>query len=154
MTNERVGRGAAFHLGRIALASLFVLGGIDKIANPGRSVAAMADAGLPWPSLLIVAVIAVELGLGLVVAGGSWLTAGRLVAGAALLLVAHTAAVNVLMHPFWTLEGEEALTELSLFFKNVAIMGGLGLVASVYWNRAIRRENSGMASRRSTLGKR
>lgn len=113
-------------VGRVLLASLFVLGGVDKVLDPSSSVIRMADVGLPLPSQLIYAVIAVELGGGLLVAAGF----GRIAQIAALGLVAHTLAVNVLLHPFWAVDPELARTELSFFFKNIAVIGGLLIVAS------------------------
>jgi len=122
----------AFHSGRSVLASLFILGGIDKLMDGATSIDAMTAAGLPAPTLLIWMVIAVELGLGLVVAAGAWVAGGRLVLLAALVLMAHTLAANMLFHDFWNFEDQRARLELSLFFKNVAIMGGLAMVAGLY----------------------
>ena len=119
-----------FHIGRMGLASLFVLGGIDKITDPGPALVMMQDVGLPLPEALIWAVIAVELGLGLLVATG-W----RWVVPAALALAVHTLATNVLFHDFWMMEGNCARLELSLFFKNIAVMGGLLMVAGLYGSR-------------------
>lgn len=114
------------HAGRVLLASLFILGGVDKIMDPASSISAMQTVGLPLPDLLIWAVVALELGGGLAVAVGI----GRAAQMAAVALVLHTIAINVLLHPFWALDGDMARTELPLFFKNVAVMGGLLIVAS------------------------
>lgn len=134
MTWDAVAR-AVFDVGRVGLASLFVLGGANKIVDPAPSLLRMEQAGLPWPGILIVGVIAVELGLGLLVAMGRTVGSGRLVPAAAAVLLMHTAAINVLLHPFWSLNGVEAAVELSLFFKNVAVMGGLAMVAALYWQQ-------------------
>ena len=123
---------AAFHLGRIVFASLFILGGLDKLADPAPSLAMMAEAGLPASGALIWLVVAVELGLGLAVASGGWIIGRRSAALAALGLIVHTTAVNMLFHDFWTMDGTRARLELSLFYKNVAIMGGLAMVAGFY----------------------
>ncbi|GFE64521.1 DoxX family protein [Litoreibacter roseus] len=124
-----------FQIGRIVLVSLFVLGGVDKLLDPNPALAQMRDVGLPMAEILIWPTIAVELGLGLLVAAGGWLAGGRFVAIAALALIAHTAAVNVLFHDFWTMEGAQARLELSLFFKNVAVAGALAMVAGLYLAR-------------------
>ncbi|WP_299614162.1 DoxX family protein [uncultured Tateyamaria sp.] len=115
-----------FFAGRGILASLFILAGIDKITDPTTTIATMTDAGLPLPALLIVAVIAVELGGGLAVAVGL----GRIAQVAAIALILHTLAVNVALHPFWAVAPDIARTELSLFFKNIAVIGGLMMVAA------------------------
>ncbi|MEM8797212.1 MAG: DoxX family protein [Pseudomonadota bacterium] len=121
-----------FLLGRIVLASLFVLGGIEKIGNPENSIAMMTSAGLPYPSLLIYLVIVAELGFGLIIACGTTLFFARVVIASAFCLIVHTALVNIIFHAFWTLEGAAARLELSLFFKNVGVIGGLVVVAAIY----------------------
>ena len=120
------------HTGRILLASLFILGGLNKIIDPATSIGMIETAGLPVPGLLIYAVIPVELGLGLVVAAGNWLHAGRWVAPACAVLVLYTLAINIQLHALWSFEGETARRELSLFFKNVSVAGGLTLLAGLY----------------------
>ncbi|MFQ6546327.1 DoxX family protein [Aestuariibius sp. 2305UL40-4] len=124
------------HAGRVILASLFILGGLNKIADPQASVVMMEATGLPLPGLAIYAVILLELGLGLAVALGGAVASGRLVAPAALALTLYTLAVNVFFHPFWAMEGVQAQTELSLFFKNVSVMGGLLAIAGLYLDRS------------------
>ena len=117
--------------GRVVLASLFVLGGIAKIASPDLYLAMMGEAGLAPARLLLNLVIALELG------GGLWLAAGaRAHEIAAVALAAHTLLVNLFLHPFWELAGPERIDEISFFFKNVAIVGGLLFVAG-----AARREH-------------
>ena len=110
--------------GRVALASLFVLGGVAKLLRPELYLAMMHEAGL-WPERpLLIAVVALELG------GGLWLAAAlprHDIAAVALAL--HTVAINLLLHPFWTFEGEARIDEISFFFKNVSIAGGLLFVA-------------------------
>jgi putative oxidoreductase len=112
------------HAGRVWLASLFLLAGLNKILNPEATLAMMADAGLAPGALLLPAVIALELGAGALVAAG-W----RFVVPAALALAVFTLATNVFFHAFWTLDGEMRALQLSLFFKNVAVAGALVYVA-------------------------
>lgn len=114
---------AALPVGRVVLASLFVLGGLNKLMNYGATQVQMSDVGL-WPVLLPL-VIALELGGGLAVALGRW---GAV--SAALALAAFTLATNIFFHDFWAMSGEVAALELSLFFKNVSIAGGLLFAAA------------------------
>jgi putative oxidoreductase len=58
------------HIGRFLLASLFILAGINKFANPADAAAMMAGAAFPFPSLPVYAVAAFELGGGLVLLAG------------------------------------------------------------------------------------
>jgi len=55
---------------------------------------------------------------------------------AAVMLALFTLATNALFHRFWELSGEIATLELSLFFKNVAIAGGLLALAGIEKNRS------------------
>jgi putative oxidoreductase len=106
------------HMGRAGLASLFILSGIGKIVTYATVAARMEGVGL-WPALLPL-VILLELGGGLVLLIGH-----RFASTAALVLGVHTLAVNAFFHHFWTLSGPVAMLELSLFFKNVTIAGGM-----------------------------
>jgi putative oxidoreductase len=115
---------AAFAAGRVILASLFVLAGVNKIVSFPAVQAQMESAGLVPAALLLPAVIALEL------CGGALVAWGRFLAVlAALGLAVFTLATNYYFHDFWNLTGEMAQLELSLFFKNVAIAGGLVAVA-------------------------
>ena len=127
---------ALLHIGRVTLSSLFVLGGVNKIVDPDPSLLQMVEVDFPRPELLLIAATLLELGGGLAVAAGRWLWNGRLIPAAALRLVLHIAAINVLLHPFWALDDAAATIELLLFFKNVAVAGGLLMVAALYCTRA------------------
>lgn len=102
------------------MASLFLLGGINKIANFEATAARMTEVGLSPASALLPAAIALELGAGLLLAIGRWGSRP-----AALALALFTLATNIYFHNFWTLDGDVRALELSLFFKNVAIAGAL-----------------------------
>lgn len=120
---DTVALGAA--TGRVLLASLFLLGGASKLASYAATAARMEEAGLPFASVLLPAVIALELG------GGAALAVGRrFAAPAALALAAFTLATNAVFHRFWTLEGPVRALEPSLFFKNVSLAGGLVFAAT------------------------
>ncbi len=111
--------------GRVLLASLFVLGGINKILNYQSTLAMMQAAEMHPSALLLPPTIALELGGGLLVA------IGRIGAiPAALALALFTLAANYFFHDFWSASPETAALQLSLFFKNIAISGGLMFVAA------------------------
>lgn len=113
------------NIGRTSLVSLFLLGGLNKLINYNVTLAMMRDAGLDPAQLLLPAVIALELGGVALVAFG-----GRFAVPAALVLAVFTIATNFVFHRFWAMSGPVAALELSLFFKNVAIAGGLLFVAA------------------------
>jgi putative oxidoreductase len=114
------------NLGRIALASLFMLGGLNKLFNYSATLQTMREQELAFAAFLLPFVIGLEL------CGGALLVLGRwLVPITALALAGFTLATNFVFHDFWTMEGERATLELSLFFKNISIVGGLMLLASM-----------------------
>jgi putative oxidoreductase len=116
----------ARRFGRVILASLFLLAALNKILNPQMMMAMMREGGLPLIPMLFPATIALEGIGGALVARG-----GRLAVPAALVLAVFTLATNALFHQFWSLTGHEAALEVSLFFKNVSIAGGLIYVAAM-----------------------
>jgi len=105
-------------VGRILLATIFVLSGFNKIGGFEGTVGYMASAGLPFASALLVLTIAMELGGGLLLIAG-WQT--RWVALAFFLflipvtLVFHTSSTNP----------AEAQNQMISFLKNLSIMGGM-----------------------------
>lgn len=118
-------RTVALHIGRVLLASLFILGGVNKILNYEITAFTMSEMGFPLVPILLPAIIALELGGGMAVAVGH---AGA--AFSALVLFAYTILINLIFHRFWDLSGDLAQTELSLFFKNISIAGALLYVAT------------------------
>ena len=110
--------------GRVLLASLFILGGVNKIANYAATLEQMEGAGLPLAGLLLPVVVLLELCGGLLVA-----FAGRGFRYAALALAGFTVLTNIVFHDFWNISGEIRQLELSLFFKNISIAGGLIFLA-------------------------
>ncbi|MEL7540235.1 MAG: DoxX family protein [Pseudomonadota bacterium] len=113
-------------VGRIGLASLFLLGGLNKILNYDATLASMQAVGLNPAGLFLPLVIALEVG------GGALVALGRRGASlAAFVLAAFTISTNFFFHDFWTMEGDVAQLELSLFFKNVSIASALLFYAGV-----------------------
>ena len=111
-------------VGRAIVGGFFVLAGISKLLDRDAPLAMMAEQGIPgW---LLPIVIALEIGGGLVVALGR---PRRWLALIALALAAFTLATNLAFHRFWEFDGLLHRLEISLFFKNIAIMGALFLVA-------------------------
>lgn len=111
-------------VGRLLLAALFLLAGLNKVMNPAESLAMMRIVGLEPTGLLLPATILLELAGGALVAAGQ-----RFAVSAALVLAAYTLATNLFFHDFWAFAGLEGRLQLSLFFKNIAVIGGLLMVA-------------------------
>ena len=123
--------------GRIALASLFLLGGLNKILNYTATLASMEAVGLSPAPLLLPLVIGLEL------IGGALVAFGRRGAAlAALALAMFTLSTNVFFHDFWNMDGDIAALELSLFFKNVSITGGLLFFVGAMASRPVAAERA------------
>lgn len=111
--------------GRVLLALMFVMSGLTKLVHVQGTASHIASAGLPLPTVL--AVLA-----GLTEAfGGLAVMTGFMARWGALALAAFTLLASVLFHPFWSVpEAQVGVTQL-LFMKNMAVIGGLLLVAAL-----------------------
>ncbi len=108
----------AMPLGRVLIAAIFVLAGVNKIGSYSGTQAFMESAGLP--GMLLPLVILFEIGAGLAIIVG-WQT--RL---AALALAGFSLLTAVVFHSNFSDQ-----IQFILFMKNVAIAGGfLFLVAN------------------------
>jgi putative oxidoreductase len=79
----------------------------------------MQAQGVPLSGLLVYAAGLVELG------GGILLAVGYRAKIAAALLAAFTVVATLVFHAFWAAPAEQALVQTVMFFKNVAMFGGL-----------------------------
>ncbi|XVJ69057.1 MAG: DoxX family protein [Rhizobacter sp.] len=112
-------------IGRVLLALMFVLAGISKIGGFDGTVGFIASKGLPLPSLLAVATIALEL------LGGLALMVGWQTRWAALALALFTLVASVIFHNFWALPAEQQMVQQLMFMKNLSVAGGM-LVLSAF----------------------
>ena len=105
---------------RVLLAALFLVSGVEKVFAPAMIQGYIASAGLPFPSLVYVLTIVIEVGAGALLLVGF---RTRLMAG---VLAAFTVAAALIFH--------RALgdpNQFVHFLKNLAIAGGLLHVAAV-----------------------
>jgi len=123
-------------VGRIALASLFLMSGVDKLfVHTAETIQLMQAYRVPLAALLVYPAGIFELVAGLALALGY---RAKL---AALLLALYTALVSPIFHAFWSAPPDQALFQMLFFTKNVAIFGGLLHVAGRGTGRfALRRE--------------
>jgi putative oxidoreductase len=117
-------RDLAALVGRILLATLFVVSGIGKIAGFAGTAGYIASKGLPLAEVLAVATIVVEVG------GGLALAAGWQARWAALLLAGFTLVASVIFHNFWDAPAAEAMNQRIHFLKNLSIVGGMLVVVA------------------------
>jgi putative oxidoreductase len=112
-------------IGRALLALLFIPAGYMKIAGFAGTVGYIAAKGVPLPEVCAAISIAVELGLGVL------LLVGWQARWAALGLAIFVAAITPIFHNFWTMEAAQKMMNEQSFYKNLAIVGGLLVVAAL-----------------------
>ena len=110
--------------GRLLLALLFLPAGISKIGGFAGTVGYIASKGLPMPELGAVIAIVVE------VLGGLALIAGFGTRVAALVLAVFTLVATVFFHAYWAVPAEMQMVQQLMFFKNIAVVGGLLVLAA------------------------
>lgn len=111
-------------VGRIMLAVLFLPAGLSKIGGFAGTAGYIASKGLPLPEVGAAIAIAVE------VLGGLALILGFGTRWAALILAAFTVVAGVIFHNFWALPADQQTVQQIMFMKNIAIAGGLLLLAA------------------------
>lgn len=105
-------------LGRLLIAIIFIMSGINKLPDPAGAQAYISAAGLPLPTLAYWVAVVVELG------GGLLLLAGYQARWAALVLAVFSVAAALGFHAKF---GDQNQT--IHFLKNLAIAGGLLQIA-------------------------
>ena len=111
-------------VGRILLGLIFVLSGFAKISGFDGTAGYIASKGLPLPQLVAALTIVVELG------GGLALMAGLYTRQAVVALAAFSLLTAVFFHNFWAApQGEQMMQQIN-FMKNLAIAGGMLVVAA------------------------
>lgn len=106
-------------LGRILIALIFVLAGINQFGALDATAASMAKHGIPYAGDLVWGVVALDL------VGGVMLIVGLLTRLVALAFFFYTLTLAVLFHPYWAFTGEAARTQHAFFFGHLAMMGGM-----------------------------
>ncbi|PIF78451.1 putative oxidoreductase [Variovorax sp. 54] len=106
-------------IGRVLLAALFVPAGFGKLMGFAGTVGYISSVGAPLPQVAAVIAIVVELGLGLL------LLVGFKTRVSAIVLAIFTVAAAVLFHNYWAMPADKAFVNQLMFFKNIAIAGGL-----------------------------
>jgi putative oxidoreductase len=111
--------------GRLLLAPMFLLAGYSKIGGFAGTAGWIASKGLPLPEVLTAGALVLEL------VAGVMLVLGWKARWAALALAAFTVLANYFFHNFWTMPAAEQMTQQLFFMKNVAVIGGLLLIAAL-----------------------
>jgi putative oxidoreductase len=111
-------------IGRILLAALFIPAGWGKIGGFEGTVGYIASVGLPMPQVAAAVAIVVELVGGLAILFG---LGTRL---AALALAIFTLVASFFFHAYWAVPAEAVMVQQLMFFKNIAVTGGLLVLAA------------------------
>lgn len=109
---------------RLAMVALFLPAGIGKLTGFAGTVGYISSVGLPFPTLAAAAAVIVEI------VGSLALLAGFGTRIAALVLAAFTLLASFFFHNYWGVPADQAFMQQLLFFKNIAVVGGLLAIAA------------------------
>ncbi len=110
--------------GRILMSVIFLISGFFKIGGYSQMVAYAASKGLPMAGVAIACAAVLEL------AGGLAILVGFQTKIVAWLLFLYLIPTTFVFHNFWTMQGMDQQNNMIHFLKNVAIMGGLVILAA------------------------
>jgi putative oxidoreductase len=109
---------------RVLLAGVFLVFGIRKLMAVAGTAGYFAKLGIPMADIVVWAVILIEIGGALLLIVG-WQT--RLVAW---VLAGFVVLATIAAHRYWEFDGAQYVPQLTSFMKNLAIVGGLLMVAA------------------------
>lgn len=111
-------------LGRVLLSAIFIIFGFSKIFAFPMFAGMLASKGFPLATLAMAIAVAIE------VLGGLAILVGFQTKVTAWIVFLYLIPTTFLFHNFWALQGAARMDNMAHFFKNVAIMGGLLLLAA------------------------
>jgi putative oxidoreductase len=109
-------------LGRIFISVVFIIGSILKARTFEISSSYLASQGVGFSDAVLVLIISIEM------IGGTLILIGLKARIAAMGLFLYLIVATLFFHPYWTFEGAELMKHFHLFFRNLAIMGGMVFV--------------------------
>ncbi len=109
---------------RLLMVALFLPAGIGKLTGFAGTVGYISSVGLPLPTLAAAVALIVEI------VGSLALLAGFGTRIAALVLAAFTLVASFFFHAYWGVPADQAFMQQLLFFKNIAVVGGLLAIAA------------------------
>lgn len=123
MDNTRNAAAVAL-LGRIFLAAIYVVSGVNKVMDPEATKGYMASKGMPLIPLMFLGAVLLEIG------GGLSILLGIKARFTAALLILFTLATALIFHNFWAVPSAEAQNQMAHFMKNLSIIGGFLMVVA------------------------
>lgn len=109
---------------RLLMVALFLPAGVGKLTGFAGTVGYISSVGLPFPTLAAAVAAIVEI------VGSLALLAGFGTRIAALVLAAFTLVASFFFHNYWGVPADQAFMQQLLFFKNIAVVGGLLAIAA------------------------
>jgi putative oxidoreductase len=124
--NSAVAGNTAVHLliARVLMSAVFLVFGVRGIMGFAGSVGYFTKLGFPAPQAMVVLAIIIEIVAGIALLIG-WKTRW-----AAWLLAAFVVIATVMAHRFWEYDAAQYVAQMTNFYKNLAIIGGLLVVAA------------------------
>jgi putative oxidoreductase len=109
-------------IGRMLIASIFLVSGIAKLTDTSGTVTHMAAMGIPYPDTLALVAGAAE------VLGAIAIATGFLTRIASVGLILFMIPTTLIFHAFWNHVDQERMPQMVNFMKNLAILGGLAVL--------------------------
>jgi putative oxidoreductase len=106
-------------VGRTLIALVFLVAGIRKLMAVAGTTAYFTKLGFPMPEVMAWVAIVIEIG------GGALLILGWQTRRISWLLILFVVIATLMAHRFWEFDAAAYATQLNLFLKNLAIIGGL-----------------------------
>ena len=109
---------------RILMGVLFIIFGVRKVLGFAGTVGYFTHLGFPAAEVMTVLSIVIEVG------GGILLVVGWKTRWAGWLLALFTVIAMLMAHRYWQADATQYANQMTHFFKNVAIVGGLLMMAA------------------------
>lgn len=106
-------------LARVLMALLYLPAGWGKIGGFSGTAGYIASKGLPMPQVLAAGTIVVEIVASIL------LVIGLFTRWSALALAVFTLLASVFFHNYWAMPADQQMMQSLMFWKNIAIVGGL-----------------------------
>lgn len=109
---------------RLLMVVLFLPAGIGKLTGFSGTVGYISSVGLPLPTAGAALALSVEI------VGSLALLFGFGTRIAAIVLAGFTLVASFFFHAFWAVPADQVFVAQLLFYKNVAVVGGLLAIAA------------------------
>ena len=112
-------------IGRICLSLVYLVSGVHKGIWFAKAVKEFQDAGVPFLHFFLIGTIVLHL------VGSGLLISGLFVTETAIALAVFTVVATLKVHHFWNMTGDDALIQSRIAMTNLAVIGGLLVLAAV-----------------------